>query len=391
MPLYSRVLALRATLFLAIVATLGGFVTTPSTGLAQQDSDLIKQAKADEEQQNYPAAEDLYRRVLAAEPDNLEALKQLGILEQTDLKFSDSITHFKRVLAAKPEYPQVNFFLGLSYYAQHQYKDAVASFQQEVKTPAAHPATRYYLALALEGEGRNDEAIDQLNEVAAKNPNKADVFFELARLHMGASYHAIDQLKRIDPDSFQLHMLMGEIYSQEAHYEAAIGQYQAALKKRPDAVGIHSPLGLAYWMVNQLEPAKKEFLLAVRESPDDPYANLYLGRMALRDHNLNEALPYLKRSVASHVEEVEGRILLGRCLIGLGELQEAKSDLVTAAGLDPADPRSHYMLADVYQKLNQPADRERELALFNKLSEAQKAKGAGDFGKGAAPSPEGNP
>jgi predicted Zn-dependent protease len=91
------------------------------------------------------------------------------------------------------------------------------------------------------------------------------------------------------------------------------------------------------------------------------------------------------------VEEVEGRILLGRCLIGLGNLQEAKSDLVVAAGLDPADPRSHYMLADVYQKLNQPADRARELALFNKLSDAQKAKGAGDFGKGATPSPGGTP
>jgi hypothetical protein len=49
--------------------------------------------------------------------------------------------------------------------------------------------------------------------------------------------------------------------------------------------------------------------------------------------------------------------------------------LLVTAKIDPADPRSHYMLAEVYQKLNQPADRQRELDLFNKLSEAQKAKG----------------
>jgi predicted Zn-dependent protease len=171
---------------------------------------------------------------------------------------------------------------------------------------------------------------------------------------------------------------LGEFYSQEAHYEPAVAQYLAALKKQPDAMGIHSPLGVAYWNLNQLEPAKKELLLAVQEAPDDPYANLYLGRMAVRDHDMNNALPYLKRAVASHVEELETRLLLGRCYIGLGELQEAKADLVLAAGLDPADPRSHYMLAEVYQKLNQPADRQRELDLFNKLSIAQKAKGLND-------------
>src|ERR1035437_3249286 len=192
-----------------------------------------------------------------------------------------------------------------------------------------------------------NEAIDELTEVAAKNPEKADVFFQLARLHMGAAFRAIDQLKKIDPESFQFHAFMGELYSQEGHFEAAVGQYQAALKRDPNALGIHSPLGTAYWTLNKLDLAEKELLLAVQESPDDPYANLYLGRMAVRDHNFSKALPYLKRAVAIHVEELETRILLGRCYIGLGQFQEAKVDLVAAAALDPADPRSHYMMAEV--------------------------------------------
>ena len=136
------------------IILLGWLVSVPAVGRAQQEgaADLYRQARAFEDQQNYPAAENIYRKVLASDPDNLEALKHLGILEQTDLKFNDSIEHFKRVLADQPEYPQVNFFLGLSYYGQHNFKDAMASFQQELKTPTAHPATRYYLALALEGQ-----------------------------------------------------------------------------------------------------------------------------------------------------------------------------------------------------------------------------------------------
>jgi tetratricopeptide (TPR) repeat protein len=292
----------------------------PAPGLAQQgaEAELFKQARAYEDQQNYPAAEDLYRRVLASDPDNPEALKHLGILEQTDLKLDDSIETFKRVLSGHPDYPQVNFYLGLSYYAKHDFQNTIASLQREAKTPTAHPATRYYLALALEADDRNDDAIDQLNEAAVRNPKKPDVFFELARLHMAEALRAAGRLWSIDPDSYQYHMLMGEIYNQEGHYEAGIAQYQAALKKQPDAVGIHSPIGVAYFLLNQIEPAEKELLLAVQETPDDPIANFYLGNLELRAHQFTKALPYLKRAAELQPKNGENRILLGRCNLALG-------------------------------------------------------------------------
>ena len=370
-------------LLMAIVALLGWLVNMPTAGLAQQEgaADLFKRAQVYEREQNYAAAESIYRQVLASDPYNPEALKCLGIVEQTELKFYDSIELFKRVLREHSDYPQVNFFLGLSYYGQHDLNDAIASFEQELKTSAPHPAARYYLALALEAEGRMNDAIGQLNEVAAKNPDNANVLYELARLHMDASFRAIDRLRKLDPDSFQNHALMGELYAGEGHYEAAIGQYQAALRKQPDALGIHSPLGVAYWMLDQLGPAEKELLLALKESPDDPRANLYLGDIALHQQQFSKALPYLKRAEAGKPNDVETQLLLGRCYIGLGELQQAKAVLLLAARLDPTHPRSHYILAEVYQKLKQPADRQRELDLFNKLSSEQKADGSGDAEK----------
>ena len=125
-------------------------------------------------------------------------------------------------------------------------------------------------------------------------------------------------------------------------------------------------------MLDHLGSAEKELLLALKESPEDPGANLYLGDIALRQQQFSKALPYLKRAKAGQPQDVETRLLLGRCYVGLGELQEAKTELLLAARLDPTGPRSHYILAQVYQKLDQPADSQRELALFNKLSSAQK-------------------
>ena len=196
---------------MAMVVLLGWLVSVPAVGRAQQQgaADLYKQAQAYEDQQNYPAAESIYRKVLASDPDNLEALKHLGILQQTELKFDDSIESFKRVLAGHPGYSQVNFFLGLSYYGKHDLSNAVTSFNRELKTSTAHPAARYYLALAYEGEDRPDDAITQLDLVAEKNPKNPNIFYELARLHMAAALRAADRLRSIDADSYQYHILNG--------------------------------------------------------------------------------------------------------------------------------------------------------------------------------------
>ncbi len=364
---------------MTMVVLLGWLVSMPAAGLAQQEGveDLLKQAQVYEREQNYAAAESVYRKVLASDRNNSEALKRLGIVKQTELKFNDSIELFKFVLREHPDYPQVNFFLGLSYYGQHDFNDAIASFQEELKTSSPHPATRYYLALALEAGGRMNEAIDQLNQVAAANPDKADVLYGLARLHVAAAFRAIERLRKLDPDSFQMHAFTGQLYSEEGQYEAAAGEFRAALRKQPDALGIHYPLGIAYRMLHQYESAEKEFLLALPESPDDPGTNLSLGELALRVKQYDKALPYLQKAAAGRSKDVESHLLLGRCYMGLGELQQAKAVLLDTVGLEPADPRSHYALAEVYHKLDQPVDRTRELDLFNKLSSAQKANESG--------------
>ena len=162
----SRKLAWRGFRLVATVALLGWIMSMPAAGLAQQEgaADLFKQAQVYERDQNYAAAESVYRKLLASDPNNPKALTSLGIVEQTELKFNDSIEHFKRVIAAHPDYPQVNFFLGLSYYGQHDPSDAITSFYRELKTSKPHPATRYYLAMALEAEGRINEALDQLTQ-----------------------------------------------------------------------------------------------------------------------------------------------------------------------------------------------------------------------------------
>ena len=336
---------------------------------------LLEQARDAEKISDYAAATRIYERALVLSPGNLEVLKRFGVLEQTELKFDSSISHFQEVLARESKYPEVNFFLGMSYFGHGEFQRAIHSFELELENAKPHPRCRYYLALALQSTGHLQDAISQLNQAIANNPNDADAFYELARMHKNASLQAIERLKTINPDSFQLHALMGEIYAEEKRYPEAIKEYRSALDKRPDAQGIHFSIGVAYWAQRQPADAQKEFSLALKENPGDPITILYLGDLAVQEQRFPEALTYLHVAQKAHLEVPQMHVLLGNCYQALHELENAKSEFLAAINADPAAAPPHYLLAQVYRELRNPEASARELTEYQSLlkSDADKA------------------
>jgi tetratricopeptide (TPR) repeat protein len=333
---------------------------------------LLEEARGEENAGSYEAAERTYKQALVMAPGNLETLKRLGVLEQTELRFDDSIQLFKQVLASDAQYKGVNFFLGLSYFGKNDFARSIDSFEDELKTPKPHPRTHYYLGLALQSAGRIDDAISHLNQSFAQDPKDADTLYELARLHKNASLHSIELLKTLDPDSFQLHALEGEVYADQERYSDAIEQYQAALAKRPDAAGMHFAIGVAYWAQRQLEPAENAFKEAYKENPNDPMTNLYLGDIAVRHQRFSEALPFLLVAQSTQSNMAQVHVLLGQCYQAQKEFQKAKTEFLAAITVDPAAAQPHYLLAGVYRELQDATGSASELANFERLSAIEK-------------------
>ena len=344
-------------------------VQTPATVDA-----LLERARGEENAGNYDAAENTYRRALAVAPENLEVLKRLGVLEQTELKFDDSILLFKQVLAGDPNYKGVNFFLGLSYFGRNEFPASIDCFERELKTPKPHPRTHYYLGLAMQSAGHIDEAISHLNQSLAQDSKDADALYELARLHKNASLHSIEALKALDPDSFQLHALMGEVYADQERYSDAIEEYQKALAKRPDAPGMQFLIGVAYWAQRQMEPAEKAFKEAYKENSNDAMTNLYLGDIAVRYQRFSEALPYLMAAKQTQPDMPQLHVLLGQCYQSRKELQKAKAEFQAAVAADPTAAQPHYLLARVYRELHDAQASADELAQYERLSKLEKEK-----------------
>lgn len=349
----------------------------PAGGPAQTPTDvetLLTQARNEEQSGDYAAAERTYHQALSTFPNNLEAMKRLGVLEQTELKFDDSVRLFTKVLDSDAQYPQVNFFLGLSYFGENDFSESVRSFQRELKTLNPHPRCHYYFALALQSAGRIEEAVSQLNQSLAQDPKDADSLYELARIYKNASLRSIEALKALDPDSYQLHALMGEVYADQEHYPEAITEYQAALGKRPGANGIHYAMGIAYWAQRRMDLAEPEFRSAWKENPNNPLTNLYLGDIAVQDRRFSEALAFLLVAERGQPQMPQVHILLGQCYQAQEEFDHAKTEFRAAIDADPVAAQPHFLLAQIYRDLHDPQGNAAELATFDRLSKAEKEK-----------------
>jgi tetratricopeptide (TPR) repeat protein len=363
------------SLWAVLVSLIASVLPVPPAVGAQGDvGTLLAQARDVEKTGDYQAAERVYLQALALAPGNLETLKRLGILQQTELKFGESVESFKQVLAQDARYPDVNFFLGVSYFGENKINEAIRWFELELAASKPHPRCRYYLALALQAAGRIEESISQLNRAVADNPNDADALYQLARIYKNASLQSIESLKALDQDSFQLHALMGEVYADEERHAEAIKEYQAALAKRPDATGIHYAIGVAYWVQHQLDAAKKEFMDALKENPNDALTNLYLGDIAVHDQQFREAHGYLSVAEKGQPNIPQLHVLLGKCYQGENELEKAKTEFLAAIQADPTAAQPHYLLGQVYRKLRNPQASAKEFAEFERLSQLEKDK-----------------
>jgi len=251
---------------------------------------------------------------------------------------------------------------------------AILSLQDELKLPKPHQRCRYYLGIAYESGGQIERAIGEFNGALTENPEDADSLYQLARIYKNASAEAIDRLRSLDPDSFQLHILQAEVYSDVEKYPEAIKEYEAALAKRPDANGIRFSMGVAYWAQHQIATAKKEFLEALKENPKDPLTNLYLGDIAVRDHEYENALHHLMVASQGNADPFRVHLLLGKAYSGQHQFLEAKTELLAAAETNPRIPEVHYLLAQVYKELKDQQGSEKEFTEFQRLSQANHEK-----------------
>ena len=232
----------------------------------EQTDDTFLTAQLAEEQNNYPGAEQEYRKILAADPKSIPAAEGLGHVLLREGKFSEAETALHPALVQEPNDP----------------------------TLLAESAA------ALAGQGNAQAAIPQLEAMHQQNPNQSAITRMLADLLSSTGEAAkaeplYQQLLTDDPKNPDLLTAVGNNFLHEKKWAQAVQTFQESLHIRPAQADAWSGLAFAA-SENRQYPLVLAALDQRAQYLSDGPATLFLRATAFDNlHHTREAILYYQK------------------------------------------------------------------------------------------------
>ena len=247
------------------------------------------------------AAEDLYRKVLEAEPNHVGALSNLGVLASRAGNLDEAAKLYKTALAADPNLADAHFNLGNVYRKQKRARDAANCFQAVLRIHPNHPQAYLNLGLAVSDADDWSTAIDCFRRASAIDPGLSDAYNLLGdalyRTGRGDESVAVfrEYIARC-PDEARGHYNLSLALVGKGSYEDVVPELELALKLRPDYAAAHNLLGVALEALGRTDEAQEHYREAVKLAPElaDAWSNL--GTSLTEQGRVKEAIELLRKA-----------------------------------------------------------------------------------------------
>ena len=216
-------------------------------------------------------------------------------------------------------------------------------------------------------QGRYDDAIAELQDIAAKQPSALGLSHEmgLAYYKKGEYLKAADYFKKAttenagDNESIQL---LGLSYYLAGHPADAIPYLEKVQGWYPQAnVDAAYILGLCYIQSKEYPQARKAFARMFDVGADSAASYLFTARMLLRQEFVPVAEEYAKKAAELDPNLPLVHFLLGELYLFKSQIPDAISELQKELTINPGYAAAYYKLADAYSRVQKFDDAERLL------------------------------
>jgi protein O-GlcNAc transferase len=250
-----------------------------------------------------PAAEQLYRQILAHDPQHFDALQNLAVIAQQTGHVEDAIQLFRRAIIVNPKSAEAQTNLALTFQSAGQFDDSISAARQAIQLNPALTAAHDALARGLHLTGQLDQSIAASRQSILLNPKSPDAHNNLgaaflARGQFDDSIAKSRQAIALNPNFPEPHNNLGAALAGKGDFSSAIDAYRRALALNPNFVAAMNNFANALRDTGQLDEAVSLYRRALALAPNyvDAHNNL---ASALRDQAM------LDESIASHRRALE--------------------------------------------------------------------------------------
>jgi tetratricopeptide (TPR) repeat protein len=240
----------------------------------------------------HEAAASEYQRYLAIDDRAPSVLYKLALAYYRNGTAARATDPLRRAVAIDDRFAEAHYLLGLSL-RQTDRAQALRALRRALEVNATFAAAREELARLYEDMGRAQDAIDQLEALAALEPTPERlVTVGLAYARIGRRNTAVLTLGRAaerHPEATVVYTALGRIWLSAAEAQkdpVALGKAIEALQPAAAQAGAgsetHALYGRALALSGNMVAAERRLLQAVATVPVDPSAYLYLAEVARR-------------------------------------------------------------------------------------------------------------
>jgi tetratricopeptide (TPR) repeat protein len=340
---------------------------------------LLELGRARQLAGDLPGAIQAYQRLLTISPADTEGSIRLARALLEHGRLDDARRVLEQGRAGAPRDPRFPFYLGLSWIQEgHPQKPdrAMEPLQEALSIAPRHALPHHYVGLLLARQNRWTEAQAHFRQAAQADPTYPEPQRQLAlslektgnvaeaKEQMGVYYfrrddpyqaaEAFREMAKAAPHSAWAPQLVSLAYMRLGRNDWAIRETLAGLKQHPEDVALLERLATLYIMTHTRPPAKRACERWLKLEPGAARAHWLLGRIALDDLRLPEAIREFERAIARDPENPEYLAALAGALNdagGAANLRRAASLLEGAVRRDPKTATYRHDLGMTLQQL----------------------------------------
>ena len=284
------------------------------------------------------------------DPAATQPLEQLGDVSYALRRYERAAESYEAYLRLDDRSPSVLYKLALASRTDGNLPRAIAALGQAVTLNERFAEAYYLLGVCLRDGHRVDEAVTALDHAVSLSPALIPAREELADLHAlrGRRREEIDQLEALaalDPQRSERLIAVGLAYSRANSPDQAIMTLGRAAERFPEQPAVYAAIG-------------RVWLRAAEERGD---------RAALR-----KALEALGPIATQPGATSDVLTLYGRALSLTGTLEKAELVLQQAADKLPAEPSAFLALSNVAQRMGRFAEARDALIRYSALSDDER-------------------
>jgi tetratricopeptide (TPR) repeat protein len=317
------------------------------------------------------AGQDHPNQTQTPQTQTLDRQFQSAVSQYDAGRFAEAAVQLEALLPYAPRTFEVHELLGLVYAAQSQDAKAVEQLQIAVRLKPDSAAARTNLAASLFHSGKSELAEGQFRKALELEPRDYDANHNLGELYI--------QSRRI-ADAVPLLEKAQEIRpSYDNGYDLALAYFQTGklgqarqlvlnLERMKSTGELHNLLAQIDEKSGEFVPAVNEYEVAAHMDPSE--GNLFdWGSELLLHRTYEPAIDVFREAVKRYPNSPRLFIGLGMALYSRGTYDEAVKALLTAADLNPADPRCYFFLSKAYD--SSPNQAQDVIQRFRRFSELQ--------------------